>query len=66
MLSAEQMRELATIVETGPDLETDEVVRWRRIDLCAVVRIALPELFLKLVPLPHWKRSRSGSGRGQT
>ena len=37
MLSAEQMRELATIVETGPDLETDEVVRWRRIDLCAVV-----------------------------
>ncbi len=37
MLSAEQMRALATIVETGPDLETDEVVRWRRIDLCAVV-----------------------------
>ena len=37
MLSAEKMRELATIVETGPDLETDEVVRWRRIDLCAVV-----------------------------
>jgi transposase len=36
-LSAEQMQELATIVETGPDPVTDEVVRWRRIDLCAVV-----------------------------
>jgi len=36
-LSAEQMSELAVIVETGPDPETDGVVRWRRIDLCAVV-----------------------------
>ena len=36
-LSAEQMRELAMIVETGPDPATDGVVRWRRIDLCAVV-----------------------------
>ena len=36
-LSAEQMRELAVIVETGPDPETDGVVRWRRIDLCDVV-----------------------------
>jgi len=36
-LSAEQMQELATIVETGPDPVADELVRWRRIDLCAVV-----------------------------
>jgi transposase len=36
-LSGAQMQELATIVETGPDPTTDEVVRWRRIDLCAVV-----------------------------
>lgn len=36
-LSTEQMRELTTIVETGPDPATDGVVRWRRIDLCAVV-----------------------------
>ncbi|GHG32682.1 helix-turn-helix domain-containing protein [Paracoccus sp. KCTC 42845] len=36
-LSAEQMRDLAVIVETGPDPETDGVVRWRRIDLCDVV-----------------------------
>ncbi len=36
MLSPEQMRELATIVETGPDPEADKVVRWRRIDLCEV------------------------------
>jgi transposase len=37
-LSAEQMCELATIVEAGPDPVTDGVVRWRRIDLCAVVQ----------------------------
>lgn len=37
MLSPEQMSELAAIVETGPDPETDAIVRWRRIDLCDVV-----------------------------
>ena len=37
MLGAEQMRELAAIVEAGPDPRTDGVVRWRRIDLCGVV-----------------------------
>mgnify|MGYP005851984831 CR=1 FL=1 len=31
------MQDLATIVEAGPDPATDGVVRWRRIDLCAVV-----------------------------
>lgn len=36
-LSAEQMRELAEIVETGPDPETDGMVRWRRIDLKRVI-----------------------------
>ena len=37
MLNAEQMSELAAIVEKGPDPETDGLVRWRRIDLCRVV-----------------------------
>ena len=37
LLGSEQMRELATIVETGPEPATDGVVRWRRADLCAVV-----------------------------
>lgn len=32
-LSADQRRELAEIVETGPDPLTDSVVRWRRVDL---------------------------------
>jgi transposase len=36
-LSSAQMQELATIVETGPDPASDGMVRWRRIDLCAVV-----------------------------
>lgn len=36
-LNDEQMQELVTIVEAGPDPRTDGVVRWRRIDLCAVV-----------------------------
>ena len=36
-LNDEQLRDLATIVETGPDPATDGGVRWRRIDLCAVV-----------------------------
>ena len=33
LLNDEQMQELSQIVETGPDLEVDGVVRWRRIDL---------------------------------
>jgi len=37
-LSAEQKAELAEIVETGPDLEKDGVVRWRRIDLQRVIK----------------------------
>jgi len=36
-LSSDQMRELAEIVETGPDPETDGVVRWRRVDLQRVI-----------------------------
>ena len=31
------MQELSQIVETGPDLEVDGVVRWRRIDLVRVI-----------------------------
>ena len=37
-LSDEQLRELAEIVETGPDIQTDGVVRWRRVDLQAVIK----------------------------
>ncbi len=37
MLSPEQMREMATIVDAGPDPKTDGVIRWRRIDLCNLV-----------------------------
>jgi len=37
-LSAEQLGELATIVEAGPDRERDGVVRWRRIDLKRVIK----------------------------
>ena len=36
-LDADQMAELARIVETGPNLEADGVVRWRRIDLARVI-----------------------------
>jgi transposase len=37
-LSESQLRELATIVETGPEMQTDGVVRWRRVDLQAVIK----------------------------
>lgn len=36
-LNAAQLAELAQIVETGPCLEHDGVVRWRRIDLQRVI-----------------------------
>jgi len=36
-LNAAQLAELAEIVETGPDLEADGVIRWRRIDLQRVI-----------------------------
>jgi len=37
-LSDDQLRELAGIVETGPDVHIDGVVRWRRVDLQAVIK----------------------------
>ena len=37
LLNDDQMRELAHIVETGPDLAVDGIVRWRRIDLKRVI-----------------------------
>ncbi len=37
-LSDDQLRQLAEIVEAGPDLEVDGVVRWRRVDLQAVIK----------------------------
>jgi transposase len=36
-LTVEQLGELCEIVETGPDPKTDGVVRWRRVDLKAVI-----------------------------
>ncbi len=36
-LTEAQMGELSEIVETGPDPETDGVVRWRRVDLQRVI-----------------------------
>ena len=36
-LTAEQKAELATIVEAGPDREETGLVRWRRVDLKAVI-----------------------------
>ena len=36
-LSADQLAQLAAIVETGPDRKVDGVVRWRRIDLKHVI-----------------------------
>jgi transposase len=36
-LSAEQLAQVARIVEAGPDREKDGVVRWRRIDLKRVI-----------------------------
>jgi len=36
-LSEAQMQELAELVETGPDMAVDGVVRWRRIDLQRVI-----------------------------
>jgi transposase len=37
-LTGEQEAELAALVEAGPDPETDGVVRWRCIDLKALIR----------------------------
>lgn len=37
-LTETQLKELAGIVEAGPDLVKDGIVRWRRIDLQAVIK----------------------------
>lgn len=37
-LSEEQAAAFAKIVEAGPDLQTDGVVRWRRVDLARVLK----------------------------
>ena len=36
-LSLDQLAELAAIVEIGPEVKTDGVVRWRRVDLKRVI-----------------------------
>src|SRR3954454_20875988 len=37
-LTAEQEAELAAVVERGPDPDRDGVVRWRRVDLQALIK----------------------------
>jgi transposase len=37
-LSAEQKEEIARIVDAGPDLEKDNVVRWRCVDLKYIIK----------------------------
>ena len=37
-LSADQQRELAGLVEAGPDQAVDGIVRWRRVDLQRVIK----------------------------
>jgi transposase len=36
-LSTQQVDELVEVVEVGPDVEADGVVRWRRVDLQGVI-----------------------------
>ena len=36
-LSAEQLAQLAQVVETGPERAVDGIVRWRRVDLQQIV-----------------------------
>ena len=38
LLSDEQMKQLSRIVETGPDIHVDGVVRWRHADLVRVIQ----------------------------
>lgn len=60
-LSGEQMQEPAMIVETGPDPVADGVVRWCRIDLCAVVE---RRFRVRHCPSPTWwRKSLIGDGR---
>jgi transposase len=37
LLTSDQLAALSQIVETGPDQATDDVVRWRRVDLKRVI-----------------------------
>ena len=38
-LTSDQMAQLATWVEDGPDLERDGVVRWRRVDFARRIEV---------------------------
>ncbi len=37
-MSDDQLRELAKIVAAGPEVQTDGVVRWRRVDLQVLIK----------------------------
>ena len=44
------MMALSEIVETGPDLKVDGVVRWRRVDLKRVIEERFGVVYSELVP----------------
>ena len=45
-LISDQMAQLATWVEDGPDAERDGVVRWRRVDLARRIEVVFGGLIL--------------------
>src|SRR5215208_2691756 len=74
-LSAEQLAQLAEVVETGPERAVHGVVRWRRVDLQQIVAerfgVAYHERtigkILKQLGFSHVSASApSGQGRGRT
>ncbi len=50
---ASQKAELARIVETGPDLAVDGVVRWRRIDLQKLIKERYVGTLLRQLGFSH-------------
>jgi transposase len=59
-LSAEQLAELASLVEAGPDREKDGVVRWRKLDMPKnITPILLPSRAPELNPVENvWQYLR--------
>ena len=70
-LTPEQQAELAAVVEQGPDPERDGVVRWRRLDLQALLkdrfevemheRCSDPIAIVRSRWVPWWARCCAGS-----
>ncbi len=69
-LSAEQLAQLAQIVEAGPNRERDGAVRWRRIDLKGVIverfGVDFHERYVgKLLKKLGFQRQAASSGSGR-